>query len=140
MILILWSGNLFVISKNGTGKVDVDFDVDDRITLKFNNTETGETSMLDFEKDFDYAILTPTARVIREMNITPHIPFDKKIALDALSYFGSVKIFLKFSRPFWAEENEIKPIYYNSTIHKNGGSAVSDDLLKLVSRNKVMHR
>ena len=87
---------------------------------------------------FDAVILTPTARVVREMKITPHLTFDKKMALDALSYFGSVKIFLKFSRPFWAEKNKIKPIYYNSTVHTNGASAVSDDLMRLVSLHGSM--
>ena len=77
--------------------------------------------------------MTPTARAINLMEFNPSLPYLKKIALDALNYFGSVKVFLIFSRPFWAEPNKIKAINYNSTTEKNGGSGVSDDLLRVVS-------
>ena len=77
--------------------------------------------------------MTPTARQIRQISFTPDLPYSKKLALDTLKYFGSVKVFLIFSRPFWAEPNKIKPINYNSTTEKNGGSGVSDDLLRVVS-------
>ena len=77
--------------------------------------------------------MTPTARQIRQISFTPDLPYSKKLALDTLKYFGSVKVFLIFSRPFWAEPNKIKAINYNSTTEKNGGSGVSDDLLRVVS-------
>ena len=81
---------------------------------------------------FDQIVLTPPAREIRQMQFSPRLPYDKKIALDALNYFGSVKIFLKFSRPFWSERNKIPIILYNSTSRKNGGTGISDDILRIV--------
>lgn len=86
-----------------------------------------------FDHHFTHAIMTPTARQIRQISFTPDLPYSKKLALDTLKYFGSVKVFLIFSRPFWAEPNKIKAINYNSTTEKNGGSGVSDDLLRVVS-------
>ena len=83
---------------------------------------------------FDHVILTPPAREIRQMKFRPPLPYDKKIALDALNYFGSVKIFLKFTRPFWAESNRIPIIHYNSTSRKNGATGISDDILRIVSK------
>ena len=81
---------------------------------------------------YSKAILTPTAREVRQWTFRPDIPYAKKIALDSLMYFGSVKVFLKFSKPFWAEKNKILPIFYNSTKNKNGGTGISDDLLRIV--------
>ena len=81
---------------------------------------------------FDQVVLTPPAREIRQMQFSPHLPYKKKIALDALTYFGSVKIFLKFSRPFWSEHNKLPIIHYNSTSRKNGGTGISDDILRIV--------
>ena len=66
------------------------------------------------------------------MQFRPRLPYEKKIALDALNYFGSVKIFLKFSRPFWSELNKIPIIHYNLTSRKNGGTGISDDILRIV--------
>ena len=84
---------------------------------------------------FDHVVLTPPAREIRQMKFSPRLPYDKKIALDALNYFGSVKIFLKFSRPFWSERNKIPIIHYNSTSRRNGGTGISDDILRIVYRS-----
>ena len=81
---------------------------------------------------FDHVVLTPPAREIRQMQFSPRLPYEKKIALDALNYFGSVKIFLKFSRPFWSERNKIPIIHYNSTSRRNGGTGISDDILRIV--------
>lgn len=81
---------------------------------------------------FDQIVLTPPAREIRQMQFSPRLPYEKKIALDALNYFGSVKIFLKFSRPFWSERNKLPIIHYNSTSRKNGGTGISDDILRIV--------
>ena len=77
--------------------------------------------------------MTPTARAINLMEFNPSLPYLKKIALDALNYFGSVKVFLKFSRPFWSEPNKLKVINYDSKTQPNGGTGISDDLLRIVS-------
>ena len=88
---------------------------------------------------FDHVVLTPPAREIRQMQFSPRLPYEKKIALDALNYFGSVKIFLKFSRPFWSERNKLPIIYYNSTSRKNGGTGISDDILRIVQLSSSEH-
>ena len=45
----------------------------------------------------------------------------------------SVKIFLVFSRAFWAEPNRLPLILYNnSSTQQNGASAVSDDIIRNV--------
>ena len=80
----------------------------------------------------DHVVLTPPAREIRQMQFSPRLPYEKKIALDALNYFGSVKVFLKFSRPFWSERNKLPIIHYNSTSRLNGGTGISDDILRIV--------
>ena len=77
--------------------------------------------------------MTPTAKEVAVMDFSPKLPYLKRNALDSLRYFGSVKVFLKFSRPFWAEPNKIPIIYYNSSEHTNGGTGVSDDVLRVVS-------
>ena len=127
------NGYQFCVSDNGQGKVGLEFRINDTITGEQKNLENFDGRAKKNLDPYDAVILTPTARVVREMKITPPLTFDKKMALDSLSYFGSVKIFLKFTRPFWAEKNKIKPIYYNSSVHTNGASAVSDDLMRLVS-------
>ena len=76
--------------------------------------------------------MTPTAREVRNIEFSPDLPYMKKIAMDALYYMGSTKIFLKFSRPFWSEQNDIRTIKFNTTDH-NGGGGLSDDLLRIVS-------
>ena len=81
--------------------------------------------------------MTPTARAINLMEFNPSLPYLKKIALDALNYFGSVKVFLKFSRPFWSEPNKLKVINYDSKTQPNGGTGISDDLLRIVSTYKT---
>ena len=76
--------------------------------------------------------MTPTAREVRKIKFSPDLPYMKKIAMDALYYMGATKIFLKFSRPFWSEKNDIRTIKFNTTDH-NGGGGLSDDLLRIVS-------
>ena len=43
-----------------------------------------------------------------------------------------MKIFLVFSRAFWAEPNRLPLILYNSSTQQNGASAVSDDIIRNV--------
>ena len=86
------------------------------------------------DEEFDNLIMTPTAKEVLTMDFEPKLPYAKREAMNTLHYFGSVKVFLKFSKPFWAEENKLPIIHYNkTTINGNGGSAVSDDFLKVVS-------
>ena len=80
----------------------------------------------------DFAIITTTAREVSLMSFSPPISYSKKLALDSLFYFGSVKIFLKFSRPFWSEPNRLPIILFNSSTEQNGASAVSDDIIRTV--------
>merc|ERR1712142_21587 len=78
----------------------------------------------------DYAILTPTARSVSFMEFDPPLPFFKKMSVDQLNYFGSVKIILKFSRPWWASKNKLPIIKYGGMGTLNGASAHSDDILR----------
>ena len=80
----------------------------------------------------DYVIVTPTAREVSLMEFDPPLPYFKKLAIDSLEYFGSVKIFLKFKRPFWAEKNKIPSMLYDSKNEINGATGVSDDILHTV--------
>lgn len=82
---------------------------------------------------FDRVIVTATSREIAQIDFHPRLPYIKRVALDTLHYWGSVKIFLKFTRPFWSEPNKLPIIYYNKTkLTANGGVAVSDDPLRQV--------
>merc|ERR1712142_1367208 len=65
------------------------------------------------------------------MKFDPPLPYMKKYALDSLNYWGSVKIFLKFSRPFWAFKNKLPIIQYGNMSTINGATGVSDDILRL---------
>ena len=67
------------------------------------------------------------------MEFDPPLPFFKKLSVDQLNYFGSVKIFLKFSRPWWASNNKLPIIKYGGMDTLNGASATSDDILRSVS-------
>ena len=80
----------------------------------------------------DFAIITTTAREVSLMSFSPPLSYSKKLALDSLFYFGSVKIFLKFSRAFWSQPNRLPIISYNSSTQQNGASAVSDDIIRTV--------
>ena len=82
---------------------------------------------------FHNVIMTPTAKEVSIMKFTPKLPYQKLEALDSLRYFGSVKVFLKFSKPFWAERNKLPIIFYDKADSGMGGSGVSDDPLKVVS-------
>merc|ERR1712142_983118 len=65
------------------------------------------------------------------MKFDPPLPFMKTYALDSLNYFGSAKIFLKFSRPWWATKNKLPVIKYGGLDTINGASGHSDDILRL---------
>ena len=82
---------------------------------------------------FHFVIMTPTAKQVSLMKFIPKLPYQKLEALDSLRYFGSVKVFLKFSKPFWAEPNKLPIIFYDKADSGMGGSGVSDDPLKVVS-------
>ena len=83
----------------------------------------------------DYAIVTPTAREVSLMKFEPPLSYTKKHAVDALEYFGSVKIFLKFKTPFWASKNKLPTIEYGNKNTISGATAVTDDILRTVSLN-----
>ena len=80
----------------------------------------------------DNVIITATAKAVSFMEFQPPLDYKKKNALDTLSYFDSVKIFLVFSRAFWSEPNDLPIIPYNSSKEQNGASAISDDLARVV--------
>ena len=80
----------------------------------------------------DYAIVTPPARSVSLMTFDPPLPYMKKHSIDSLNYWGSVKIFLKFTRPFWAYKNKLPIISYGNMSTVNGAVGISDDILKQV--------
>ena len=81
----------------------------------------------------DYAIVAADARAVTLMAFEPPLPFLKRKAIDDVEFFGSVKIFLKFRKPFWASKNKLPIIKYGNMSTVNGGSALSDDILRMVS-------
>ena len=83
----------------------------------------------------DFAIVTPTAKAVSLMTFEPPLPYMKKYAIDSLNFFGSVKIFLKFTKPFWAYKNKLPIIKYGNMSTVNGGSGISDDILRMVCNN-----
>jgi len=78
----------------------------------------------------DYAIVTPPARSVALMTFDPPLPYMKEHAIDSLNYWGSVKIFLKFTRPFWAYKNKLPIIRYGNMSTVNGAVGISDDILR----------
>ena len=80
----------------------------------------------------DYAIVSTSARAVSLMAFEPSLPFMKRQAIDDVEFFGSVKIFLKFKTPFWATKNKLPIIKYGNMSTVNGGSASSDDILRMV--------
>ena len=81
----------------------------------------------------DYAIVATCARAVSLMAFEPPLPFLKRKAIDDVEFFGSVKVFLKFRKPFWASKNKLPIIRYGNMSTVNGGSAFSDDILRTVS-------
>ena len=104
---------------------------DDNKTISVTVSETNKNQKRIITGD--YVIMTPTARSVSLMEFEPPLPFMKKFSIDRLNYFGSVKIFLKFSRPWWAFENKLPIIKYGDISTTNGGSGFSDDILRAVS-------
>ena len=77
-------------------------------------------------RKFDKVVLTPTSAALSMVRFSPNLPYNKTYALSSFSYMNSVKVFLAFSDAFWATENKIPKINFNSTTEKNGGSVVTD--------------
>ena len=99
-----------------------------------------------------YAIITPTSKIVSQLEFQPPLSFLKQNALQNVYYFNSAKVFLNFKKPFWTSSddgNRVPPISYeddgNTENVKNGGGCVrfslfikifftisscSDDLLK----------
>ena len=75
---------------------------------------------------FDKVILTPSARVLSAMKFSPPLDYRKTMALNSFHYVNSVKVFLAFSSPFWASENKVPAISFNSTTSLNGGQGKTD--------------
>ena len=88
----------------------------------------------------DNVIITATAKAVSFMEFQPPLDYKKKNALDTLSYFDSVKIFLVFSRAFWSEPNNLPIIPYNSSNEQNGASAISDDLARVVREDSNVQK
>ena len=112
-------------------KVDDSFSASASVTY-----ETSEGEKVIFG---DQVILTPTARAVTLMDISPPLPYMKTLALDSLEYFGSVKIFLKFDSPFWAYSNKAPNIDYYSNSTINGATGVTDNLLKAVKKDDQLY-
>ena len=92
----------------------------------------------------DKVIVTPTAKIVSNLEFDPPLPFRKQNAMESIFYFSSAKVFLNFKKPFWADipnnvpripfdddQEGIPPSKSNdSTI--NGAVCISDDFLKQV--------
>ena len=52
------------------------------------------------------AIQFSAVQYVRSISWEPSLPYSKRLALQSLNYFGSVKIFIVFTRAFWAEKNK----------------------------------
>ena len=89
----------------------------------------------------DKVIVTPTAKIVSNLEFDPPLPFRKQNAMESIFYFSSAKVFLNFKTPFWADTpNNVPRIpfddiqigvpYNDSTI--NGAVCISDDFLKQV--------
>ena len=60
------------------------------------------------------------------MKFSPRLAYDKTYALDSFYFMDSVKVFLAFHTPFWANDTKIPAIPFNSTTTPNGGSGITD--------------
>ena len=87
----------------------------------------------------DYAIITPTSKIVSQFEFQPRLPFTKINALKSIFYFNSAKIFLNFKTPFWKFENKISRIPFDDESGvppdentSNGAACISDDILKQV--------
>merc|ERR1719342_518682 len=88
----------------------------------------------------DKVIVTPTAKIVLNLEFDPPLPFRKQNAMESVFYFSSAKVFLNFKTPFWADiPNNVPRIPFDdvqdpnissndSTI--NGAVCISDDFLK----------
>ena len=78
-----------------------------------------------------YAIITPTSKIVSQLEFQPPLSFLKQNALQNVYYFNSAKVFLNFKIPFWTSSddgNRVPPISYeddgNTENVKNGGGCV----------------
>ena len=90
----------------------------------------------------DKVIVTPTAKIVSNLEFVPPLPFRKQNAMESIFYFSSAKVFLNFKTPFWADiPNNVPRIPFDddqganidsndTTI--NGAVCISDDFLKQV--------
>merc|ERR1712080_783787 len=78
----------------------------------------------------DRVIMTPPVTAQRLIQFLPPLPYSKQIAMKSLDYFHSVKVFLTFTRPFWAEENKAPKIRFADIGDGlSGGTGITDNLL-----------
>jgi len=93
---------------------------DESIALEY------KTDDMVVKEDFDTVILTPSSRVLSAIKFSPPLAYNKTIALNSFHYVNSVKVFLAFKTPFWASENKVPAISFNSTTSPNGGQGKTD--------------
>ena len=75
---------------------------------------------------FDEVILTQTSRDVSSMKFNPCLPYNKTYALNSFHFMHSVKVFLAFNIPFWANDTKIPAIPFDSSTTMNGGSGITD--------------
>ena len=75
---------------------------------------------------FDKVVMTQTSTALSLMEFSPPLPYKKTFALDSFNYMNSVKVFLAFHDAFWAKDNKIPKINFNSTTEVNSGSDITD--------------
>ena len=75
---------------------------------------------------FDKVVITATSRVVSSMKFSPPLPYNKKYALNSFHFMNSVKVFLAFHSPFWANTTKIPPIQFDSSTTVNGGTGITD--------------
>jgi len=93
---------------------------DDTVTIKTRKDNKMK------KRSFDKLILTPTSRVVSSMKFSPPLAYNKTYALNSFHFMNSVKVFLAFHSPFWANETKIPPIPFDSSTTVNGGTGIND--------------
>jgi monoamine oxidase len=63
----------------------------------------------------DYAIITPTSKIVSQLEFEPPLLFTKLNALNSIFYFNSAKLFLNFKSPLWntTTDNKIPRIPFD---------------------------
>merc|ERR1712131_504377 len=112
------------------------------VTVLYKKKGNGKGKMKMKKIKGDKVIVTPTAKIVSNLEFDPPLPLRKQNAMESIFYFSSAQVFLNFKTPFWADiPNNVPRIPFDddqvgvppsksndSTI--NGAVCISDDFLK----------